>query len=167
MDKEHIKLKAAECGVGIIAVDQRGYFHYYKDEGDKDSASHGEKLEDVESRARRLNSDARVKISVPFTQASSGQDGEVTGRHGRTGNWLVREWSHRDRKLVTDQVYAYSLTDQNRLRPLSNEDKATLSKLREARAAANKAFNDFTEKHAYSNLREVVFKAWEKVGGER
>ena len=118
---------------------------------------------------------SRVKISVPFTQVSGlfvhdlkqgGDfivDGEITGKHGGTGNWLVRRWDLREKKIKTGQEYGYSLKDQDRLKVLTPEEREELKQLQAARREAVGNLQAFLMAHAYQDIREVAEKAWKEA----
>ena len=97
-----------------------------------------------------------VRFDLPFT-TPEGREGSITGFHAGTGNLLVR-WSDGKREQC------YGVDDA--MPQLSDEDRAALDKLLEARNAAYAAHRQFVQTHKFPDGIKEAAKAarLEKAG---
>lgn len=122
-------------------------------------------LAEVEVKLKTAIGRERVRISVPFVEIGDYEVryGEITGKHARTGNWLVN--------LAGRNEQHSSYTDINkgengiRMRPLSPKDRVELAELLARQKQAREATAAFMRERAYSDLKDVATKAWKEAGG--
>lgn len=143
-----------------ITVTDDGYFKAYRDGEEINSSREYIKLEDALMKGEKRE---RIRISVPFTDGKTGDDGEITGKHGRTGNWLVNVGTAKG-----EQVYTYNLGNdyEQRLNRLDTAQKAELLRRIQAIKDAEEAYEAFCKTHRFTRIAAVAEKAWKDAGGE-
>jgi hypothetical protein len=156
------KIKTLKDGT-IITVDERGLFMAWLSEQDVEPyKQHGSMtilLEMIEAAQKR----ERVKISVSYTDAKTGRDVEITGKHATTGRWLARVYNEKLQKVETVQLDRYSYADRGKLKVLSSEQRKELNELRSAVDRAQRNYEDFLTTHQFGGVGELAKREWDKA----
>lgn len=163
-------LRTLNNGVRIF-VTQSGDFYALAKESDEELGRENS-MDKLVEKLRKLAKNEHLKmISVKFTDGVTGMDGEITGKHAHTDNWLVREWDAREQKYVTNQTRRYSLSanygsGSNRLVVLDGAAREELLHLLRQEKEIQSKLRAFRVRHAFKDFAEAVEQAWKDAGGE-
>lgn len=134
-----------------LSVNDNGQFHSTYAANTYTGSSRTDVIRQLEEALKR----SRLRISVPFTRL--GKAGvvkcEVTGKHARTGSWLLNTGNSKGEQ----ERYLRSA-----IRPLTPEETTELNRLIKARNDAADALDAYTQ-DKFFDLASAANKAWANV----